>query len=52
MPPAKRTKKLRDKLVIRKKRSDMSSAFKLLTKLPDDFMKGGRHDPLPQKRKF
>lgn len=41
-----------DELVIRKMQSDMSQAFKLLTELPDDFMKEGRHDPLPQKRKF
>ena len=41
-----------DELVIRKVQSDMSKAFKLLTELPDDFMKEGRHDPLPQKRKF
>ncbi len=41
-----------DEVVIRKAQSDMSQAFKLLTELPDDFMKEGRHDPLPQKRKF
>lgn len=41
-----------DEVVIRKIQSDMSQAFKLLTELPDDFMKDGRHDPLPQKRKF
>ncbi|OGT25815.1 MAG: hypothetical protein A3I77_00110 [Gammaproteobacteria bacterium RIFCSPLOWO2_02_FULL_42_14] len=41
-----------DEVVIRKAQSDMSRAFKLLTELPDDFMKEGRHDPLPQKRKF
>ncbi|OGT33617.1 MAG: virulence factor [Gammaproteobacteria bacterium RIFCSPHIGHO2_02_FULL_39_13] len=41
-----------DEVVIRKTQSDMSQAFKLLTELPDDFMKDGRHDPLPQKRKF
>lgn len=41
-----------DEVVIRKTKSDMSQAFKLLTELPDDFMKDSRHDPLPQKRKF
>lgn len=41
-----------DEVVIRKVQSGMSQAFKLLTELPDDFMKDGRHDPLPQKRKF
>ncbi|MCX7120573.1 MAG: AbrB/MazE/SpoVT family DNA-binding domain-containing protein [Gammaproteobacteria bacterium] len=41
-----------DEVVIRKAKSNMSQAFKLLTELPDDFMKEGRNDLLPQKRKF
>lgn len=41
-----------NEIVIRKTKSDMSQAFQLLTEMPDDFMSGGRHDPLPQKRKF
>lgn len=41
-----------DEVVIRKTQSNMSKAFKLLTELPDDFMKDDRRDPLPQKRRF
>ena len=41
-----------DEVVIRKAKSDMAQAFKLLTELPDDFMKDGRQDLPSQKRKF
>ena len=41
-----------DEVIIRKTSSNLSKAFQLLTELPDDFMKDGRHDAPPEKRKF
>ncbi|WP_353570726.1 hypothetical protein [Candidatus Albibeggiatoa sp. nov. BB20] len=31
-------------------KQDLSSAFELLTTMPDDFMQDGREDTLPQER--
>lgn len=39
-----------DEVVLRKKPGNLVSAYKLLTCLPDDFMKEGREDASPQPR--
>ncbi|HLB56404.1 MAG TPA: hypothetical protein VJK30_03645 [Coxiellaceae bacterium] len=40
------------KAKVRKKPNNLGEAFKLLTKLPGDFMPEGRNDLPPQKRNF
>ena len=39
-----------DEVVLRKKNSDLTSVFKLLTSLSDDFMENGRDQPPKQER--
>ena len=39
-------------IVIRELPRNLSRAFELLTKLPDDFFADGRKDSLPQERDF
>ncbi len=39
-----------DEIILRKKRSDISEAFTLLTEMPADFFADGRCDPLPEER--
>lgn len=41
-----------DEVVIREIPRNLKQAYDLLTNLPDDFMKEGRKDIPPQKRKF
>lgn len=38
-------------VVLRNKRETLAEFFETLTSLSDDFMKGGRRQPVPQKRK-
>jgi antitoxin VapB len=40
-----------DEVVLREKTRDMQRAFQLLADLPDDFLRDGRNDAPPQKRK-
>jgi antitoxin VapB len=40
-----------DEVVLREKTRDMQCAFQLLADLPDDFLRDGRNDTPPQKRK-
>jgi antitoxin VapB len=40
-----------DEVVLREKTRDMQRAFQLLADLPDDFLRNGRNDTPPQKRK-
>jgi len=39
-----------DEIILRKKRSDLSEAFKLLADMPSDFFADGRCDPAPEER--
>lgn len=39
-----------EEVVLRPKTRGLTRAFKLLTQMPDDFMKDGREDDLPQER--
>ena len=39
-------------IVIREKPNNLSRAFELFTKLPEDFFVNGRKDSLPQERSF
>ncbi len=39
-----------DEVVLRKRPANLGRAFELLTRLPDDFMREGREDTLPQER--
>src|SRR5450631_1556360 len=40
-----------DEVVLREKTRDMQRAFQLLADLPDDFLRDGRNDTPPQRRK-
>ena len=40
-----------DEVVLREKTRDMQRAYQLLADLPDDFLRDGRKDTPPQKRK-
>ncbi len=40
-----------DEIVLREKARDMQRAYQLLTELPDDFLRDGRNDVPPQRRK-
>jgi antitoxin VapB len=40
-----------DEVVLREKARDMQRAYQLLTELPDDFLRNGRNDAPPQRRK-
>jgi antitoxin VapB len=40
-----------DELVLRKPAKNLAHVFDLLASLPRDFMKGGRRQPKPQKRR-
>jgi len=37
-------------IILRPRRKNLAEAFHLLAELSDDFMKGGRNQPKPQKR--
>jgi len=39
-----------DEIILRKKRSDISEAFKLLSEMPADFFADERCDSLPEER--
>jgi antitoxin VapB len=39
-----------DEIILRKKRENLSEAYRLLTGLPDDFFAEGRDDPPPEER--
>lgn len=39
-----------DEVILRPKTKTLAQAFKLLTQMPDDFMKDGRDDSPPQER--
>jgi len=39
-----------DEIILRKKRSDLSDAFQILSEMPADFFAEGRSDPLPEER--
>ena len=39
-----------DEVVLRRKLLNLAPAFELLADLPNDFMRGGRKDRLPQER--
>lgn len=39
-----------DEVVLRARPASAASIFDVLTELPEDFMKEGREDPLPQRR--
>ncbi|MDQ6970637.1 MAG: type II toxin-antitoxin system VapB family antitoxin [Mariprofundus sp.] len=39
-----------DEIILRKKRSDISEAFKLLSEMPADFFTDERCDSLPEER--
>lgn len=41
-----------DEVVIREKPNNLTRAFELFSKLPEDFFSGGRQDSLPQEREF
>ena len=40
-----------DEVVLREKARDMRRAYQLLADLPDDFLRDGRYDTPPQRRK-
>ncbi len=39
-----------EEVILRPKTKNLARAFKLLTQMPDDFMKEGREDQSPQER--
>jgi len=39
-----------DEIILRKKRSDLSEAFQILSDMPSDFFADGRCDPVPEER--
>lgn len=39
-----------DEIILRKKPSSLTDAFKLLSEMPSDFFSNGRHDPLAEDR--
>ncbi|MDQ6954823.1 MAG: type II toxin-antitoxin system VapB family antitoxin [Mariprofundaceae bacterium] len=39
-----------DEIILRKKRSDLSEAFQILSDMPADFFTDGRSDPTPEER--
>ncbi len=39
-----------DEIILRKKHSDLSEAFRILSDMPADFFADGRCDPAPEER--
>jgi len=39
-----------DEIILRKKRSDLSKAFQILSEMPPDFFADARSDPAPEER--